>query len=117
MKRIKCFDVFDMVCEGLSEEFTNNYEVNETKLDLFKKECAALDAVSEESDGIGFEVDISEETGRITVSLDFAYTIIVDNLYPSFLDIIQENTRSLKVEKTDVEDILRITFIFEGIWD
>lgn len=117
MSRIKCFDVFNMVADSLSDNIKNNYEVNETKLRLLEQECDALDAVSNESDGVGFEVDISEENLDISISLDFAYIIIVDRLYPQFLDIIQKNTKSMRVRKTDTEDILRITFTFEGIWD
>ena len=117
MSKIKCFDVFKMVASGLSEDVMNNYEVNEAKLSLLEKECNALDAVSDESNGVGFEVDISEDTLDISISLDFTYIIIVDRLYPEFLDIIQENTKSMRVQKTDTEDILRITFVFNSIWD
>lgn len=116
MNRIRCFDVFNMVAEGLSEDFKDRYDINEAKLALLKKACDALDAVSAESDGIGFEVDISEETQEVSISLDFAYTIIVDFVHPEFFDILQENTRSMKIEKTETEDILKITFVFAGIW-
>ena len=117
MKKIRCFDVFNMVAEGLSDDFKKNYEVNETKLTQLEKECEALDSISEDSDCIGFEVDIDEETRDIIISLEFVYVIIVDNLHPEFYDVVQENTKSMKVEKTDTEDVLKLTFVFEGVWD
>ena len=69
MAELKSFDVFEMVSGGLSEGFTRNYEVNETKLQRFKEKCEALDVLLKDSRG--FEVDISEETGEISITCMF----------------------------------------------
>lgn len=69
MDKLKSFDVFEMVSSGLSDDFTKNYEVNETKLQKLKEKCEALDVLMD--DGRGFEVDISEETGEIFITCIF----------------------------------------------
>ena len=70
MDKLKSFDVFEMVSGGLSEDFTRNYEVNETKLQKLKEKCEALDVLLKDSQG--FEVDISEETGEISITCIFS---------------------------------------------
>lgn len=70
MDKLKSFDVFEMVSSGLSEDFTRNYEVNETKLQKLKEKCESLDVLLKDSHG--FEVDISEETGEISITCIFS---------------------------------------------
>lgn len=69
MDKLKSFDVFEMVSGGLSDNFTRNYEVNETKLQKLKEKCEALDVLMDNERG--FEVDISEETGEISITCIF----------------------------------------------
>ena len=116
MNRIRCYDVLIMVLQAMNEDMDMLYSVDENKLALIERQCDAIDSFAEETDCAGFEIDVNEENGEVTICLDVAYCVTVDKCFPSFFDVIGANTKSLSIDKTDIEGIIRLTLVFESLW-
>lgn len=117
MNKIPCFDVFEMVAGDVQSDFLTSKRVNDGKLAQLKRSCEVLDEISEDSEGVGFSVDINEDTGIISISFDFLYEINILTEEIDFGDLAQSNTKGIVITKTDTEDMLRITLVFDSIWD
>lgn len=117
MCTVKCFDVLMMVLESMKEENKSAFEIDTRRLALLENECAALDRLADKSDATGFEVDVDETSGEVTISLDVAFSLAVVRSDRSLLQLLEENTKSFCINKTDVQDIIRLTFVFESLWE
>lgn len=117
MSTVKCFDVLMMVLESMQEEKTCAFEIDACMLALLENECAALDRLADKSDATGFEVDVDETSGEVTISLDVAFSLAAVRSDGSLLQLLEENTKSFCINKTDVQDIIRLTFVFESLWE
>lgn len=117
MMRLSCFEVFEMVADSIGEDFLSKHKLNKDKEALLRRECEAFDAVAAETDNIGFTIIISEDTGEISISLDFMYDLSIVTKSVPFLDIIQDNTKSMIINRADEDDVLKLTFVFDSIWD
>lgn len=116
MSTIRIYDVLEMVLQSVKEEKNCALEPDACKLALLEKECAALDKLADLSDATSFEVDVDETSGEVTISLDVAFSLAVVKSDRSLLQLFEENTTSFSINKTDVQDIFRLTFIFESVW-
>lgn len=116
MSKVKCFDVLMMVLERMKDEKNCAFEPDACKIALLENECAALDRLADQSDATGFEVDVDEDSGKVTISLDVAFSLAVVRSDRSLLQLFEENTKSFSINKTDVQDIIRLTFVFESLW-
>lgn len=112
----RCFDIFKVVSNSVSNEYLSEHKLNEDKERLLRKECGIFDALANETDGVGFIVVISDESGDISISLDFMYDLSVLTKSVPFLDLIQDNTKTMMISRVE-EDMLRLTFVFDPIWD
>ena len=116
MDRIRCCDVLEMVLQTMNEGREMLFSVDENKLAQIECQCDAIDSFAQETDCTGFEVDVNEKSGEVTICIDVAYCVTVDKCFPSFFDVIGANTKSLSIDKTDVEGIIRLTLVFESLW-
>ena len=117
MCTVKCFDVLMMVLESMKEGNKSAFEIDTCRLALLENECEALDRLADKSDTTGFEVDVDETSGEVTISLDVAFSLAAVRSDGSLLQLLEENTKSFCINKTDVQDIIRLTFVFESLWE
>lgn len=116
MSTIRIYDVLEMVLQSVKEEKNCAFEPDACKLALLEKECAALDRLANQCDATGFEVDVNETSGEVTISLDVVFSLAVVRSDRSLLQLLEENTKSFSINKTDMQDIIRLTIVFESLW-
>jgi len=117
MSTIRIYDVLMTVLESMKDEKKYVFEIDACKLALLEKECAALDRLANQCDATGFEVDVDETSGEVTISLDVAFSLAVIRSDRSLMQLFEENTKSFRINKTDVQDIIRLKFVFESLWE
>lgn len=117
MSTIRIYDVLKMVLQSMKEEENCAFEIDTRRLALLENGCAALDRLADKSDATGFEVDVDETSGEVTISLDVAFSLAAVRSDGSLLQLLEENTKSFCINKTDVQDIIRLTFVFESLWE
>lgn len=117
MMMLSCFEVFKMVAGAMDDEYLMTHKVNEQKEALLRTECEAFDKVASEVESVGFTVLISEETRDISISLEFMYDLCIVTKNVPFLDLIRDNTKAMMIDRAEDEDVLKLTFVFDPIWD
>ena len=115
MSTIRIYDVLMTVLESMKDEKNCAFEPDACKLALLEQECAALDRLANQCDATGFEVDVDGDSGEVTISLDVAFSLAVVRSDRSLLQLFEENTKSFSINKTDMQDIIRLTFVFESV--
>lgn len=112
---IKCYDTLLMVIEEANDQFGLAWKVNKEKERIMKKNCDQIDDISSEFGGVSYEVDINDETMDITVSL-VCTEMTLESPKHKYYWLIQ-NTKSFGFTNIDNGELLKVTFVFDGIWE
>lgn len=113
MKKIKCFSIVSAVVEEATLQFRPMYKLNEEWYDMLKQYCDVIDALSEESDNVAFEVHVDRITHHLSISMECpVFSVgVLDELFIE----LAKRTLELKFENCDGENI-RVTFVFPSLW-
>lgn len=114
MSFAKCFDVVSVVTEEASKQFGIAWRVDKDKERALENDCVIIDALSEEFNGVSFEVDINEISMDITVSL-VCTEMIIESPSHKLYDVLQ-HTKKFAVKRAD-DDGIQLDFVFPGIWE
>ena len=112
---VKCFDVVSMVVEEANNQFGVTWNIDKEKERDLKRVCVNIDFLSDEFNGVAFEVDINEITMDITVSLICA-EIIVENASHRLFDVLK-CTKRFAIKPAEDLTNTQIDFVFPGIWE
>ena len=114
MGKIRCFDVLSMVIEEANGRFNPIWEIDNDKLKVLQQYCDVIDVVSDEFEGVSFDVEVDEITMEIKIELECKEIIIESKEHPLY-ELIKK-TSKFGFYAVD-EDTICIRFIFPSIWN
>lgn len=114
MKKIRCFDVVNMVVEEATERFSPLRVLNEEWYDVLKQYCSIIDKMFEENDGIAYEVDVDEESCAVAISMECPL-FSVDSKDHLFYKLIEHTIAFGFVATSDGN--IAVKFVFPTVWE
>lgn len=113
MNRIKCYDVAAMVIDEATNQFGSLWKVSKSKLDDLKENCRLVDELSDESNGVSYDVAVNDETMDISVTLECEELVAENKSHVIYR--LMDKSKSINMFAHDGN--LCIKFKFGSIWD
>lgn len=113
MNVIQCFDVLMMVIDDANNQF--GISENREKVSQFKLVCRNVDNFVDEVGGESIEVEVDEVTKDIFISV-FCNDLVVEDDRRCF-ELVASMSKKTCFKKSYDDNLLRIEFVFDGVWD
>lgn len=112
MNRIKCYDVAAMVIDEATNQFGSLWKVSRSRLDDLKESCKLIDELSDESNGVSYDVAVNDETMDISVTLECEELVAENKSHVIYR--LMDKSKSINMFSQDGH--LCIKFRFCGVW-
>ena len=114
MDIVKCFDVVSMVVDEANKQFAPLWKPNKEKYQILEQYCQAIDELSDEFDGVSYDVEIDDIDMTIKIVLECT-DMIIEQKQHRYYDLAQ---RALLFGfSASEEGNLNVEFTFPSIWD
>lgn len=113
MEKIKCFDVVKMVIDEATSQFGVLWKVNPEELRKLNERCEFIDKLSDESNGVSYDVSVDDKTMDISVTLECDELIAENKDHVIYR--LMNGSKSINLFAHDGH--LCIKFKFGSIWD
>lgn len=111
---VKCFDVVSMVVEEATKQFAPIWKLNKEKYDILKQYCQVIDDLSDEFDGISYEVNVDDIALTIAITLE-CQDVVIEKQSHKYYELIQRtNTFGFSVSE---DGNLNVNFVFPSVWE
>lgn len=117
LRKIDCFSVVDEVIQEATKQFAPLFKIRQFDYDVLKSYCEIIDTISDNAEGIAYDVEVNDITLDITISF-ICEDLTIENSQYIFYDLA-EKAKELKFSTSDFEDdsYLSVGFVFPSIWE
>lgn len=115
MSFVKCFDVVDMIIKEANNRFSPLWKVDEEKFKVLKQYSEAIDKLSEEFEGVSYDVEVDEISMEVSIVLE-CDEIIIENKNHILYELMKRTIKSVFSVSEDGEN-LAVKFVFPSIWE
>ena len=113
MDSVKCYDVVKMVLDEATEQFGSLMRESKEERTMIENYCPIIDELSEKFGGVSYEVEVDDKTLEITVSL-VCEEFETDAVSSRFCEL-SNHAKKINFSSENGE-MIKIEFVFEGIW-
>lgn len=114
MNFVKCFDAVDMVVEEANKQFAPLWRLNKEKYKILGQYCQVIDSLSDEFDGVSYDVEIDDIAMTVAVTLE-CQDINIQQQSHKYYSLAQ---RAITFGFSTSEDgNLNVKFVFQSVWD
>lgn len=113
MSFVKCFDVVEMVVEEATEQFFPLWRLDREKYRILEQYCQVIDGLSEEFDGVSYDVEVDDIAMTVAVTLE-CQDMNIEQQSHKYYSLTQ---RAITVGFAASEDgNLNVKFVFPSVW-
>lgn len=113
MESVRCYDVVKMVLDEATEQFGSLMRENEEERTMIENCCSIIDELSVKFGGVSYEAGVEDKTLEIIISL-VCEEFETDAVSSGFCELFN-HTKKIKFSSEN-DEMIKIEFIFEGIW-
>lgn len=113
MSFIKCFDVVSMVVEEACDQFSPLWKLDKEKYRVLERYCKIIDDLSDEFDGISYDVEVDDITMTIAITLECQDMNIQQQSHKYYALAQRAVTFGFSVSN---DGNLNVEFVFPGVW-
>ena len=111
---VKCFDAVSMVVEEATAQFAPIWKLDKEKYRILKQYCDALDVISDECDGVSFDVEVDDIAMTIAITLE-CQEMVIESKNHRYFSLAQ---RAVSFGFSVSEDgLLNAKFVFPSVWE
>ena len=111
---VKCFDAVSMVVEEATNQFSPLWKLDKEKYRILEQYCQVIDGLSDEFDGISYDVEIDDIAMTIAVTLE-CQDINIQQQSHKYYALAQ---RAVTFGFSTSEDgNLNVKFVFPSVWN
>lgn len=113
MNSVKCYDVVKMVLDEATEQFGSLMRESDEERAMIESCCPMIDELSDKFGGVSYEVGVDDKTLEIIMSL-VCEEFETDAMSSKFCEL---SNHAKKINfSSENDEMIKIEFIFEGIW-
>lgn len=111
---VKCFDAVSMVVEEANNQFSPLWKLDKEKYRILEQYCQVIDALSDEFEGISYDVEIDDIAMTIAITLE-CKDISIQQQSHKYYALAQ---RAIVFGFSTSEDNnLNVRFVFPSVWN
>lgn len=113
MSFVKCFDVVEMVIEEANKQFAPLWKLDKEKYRILEQYCQVIDDLSEEFDGVSYDVEVDDISMTIAITLE-CQDISIQQQSHKYYSLAQ---RAITFGfSTSKDGNLNVKFVFPSVW-
>ena len=113
MSSVKCYDVVKTIIDEATKRYKPIWVIDKEKLDILEEYCGVIDSLASEFGGSTLEVEVSEETLDVIITLH-CNEVTVRNENHIFYQITKR-AKSVSFELVD-SNTIALTYVFPSVW-
>lgn len=111
---VKCFDAVSMVVEEANNQFSPLWKLDKEKYRILEQYCQVIDALSDEFEGVSYDVEIDDIAMTIAITLE-CKDISIQQQSHKYYALAQ---RAIVFGFSTSEDNnLNVRFVFPSVWN
>lgn len=110
---VKCFDVVSMIVEEATNQFSPIFKLDKEKYRILEQYCQAIDDLSDEFQGISYDVEVDDIKMTITITLECVDMYIGEKSHKYYALVQRTAAVGFSVSETGN---LNVKFVFPSIW-
>ena len=114
MSFVKCFDAASMVVEEATSQFKPIWKIDKEKYRILEQYCDAIDEISDEFNGISYDVEVDDIAMTISIVLECQDILIQQKSHIFFSLTQRTNAIGFSVSENGN---LNVKFIFPSVWN
>lgn len=115
MRKINCIDVVESVVEEAHNRFSSLFIIDKQAYNILRQYCGAIDLITDEFNGVGYDVRIDETTKNIHIAI-ICEDVVVYNKGHLFCRLVEKADKVSISINTDEDLCIAVEFVFPSIW-